>query len=610
MKPKFQNIKFVDTISLNPIQVDEENINLFITRTEESEKSLIVKAQATHSCRVTGNSLLYLPYLLRDAVKTMTIPYQKPVLVFHKEDSVAIGRVEEATYIPVKSPLVSDAIFLFLDSVKNAKDAIPTLNRIYDVINDYMFEGLGYIDVTARITDEKAISDITSGRFLTMSIGFSLPGDVLTSGNGKSAFDLDNEEFPGLIVDDKKIFGVPEKMVINEVSYVNTPADAFALTYNFEFSDSVKKIEYAPKYGFTTDVGLYLDTLKNNDHIIKHINKFGHYKYSDQVIHGGLMKAKISQLTDTKAVYDAMKKHLAPEDVVSDEKLTSLDNSNSVGIDSVKFPIFNQKHKDAAIKVLENYKDGTKIFKALSDAIMAFEIVDSPTNKDSESNSSIETLLFQADNSLSNFLNALDDEKFKMLFDAIYEMGRIKGLITTDMADSSLKSKIDELETKLNESSQVESVYKAQIDNLTKVHENTKKALEQVLTDLKDLYVNKIIEQREALGESILEADKTELVGELKGRTIDSLKDSVKDNARLIDKLNKKTDNNVPPPPDPNKPNGANKDDQDKEYEVKLKAIYKQYEAIKPKVSRSEAGDWLKTQITELDKSFEKNNKK
>ena len=169
--------------------------------------TLMVRLDATHAGKLTGNKTLYEPQWMALNVNTWTDPFQKPVLSHHDKTSDAIGRVKEAVYVDTK------------ENVEGAK---------------------GHIQLMAGVTDADAIEKIIDGRYQTVSIGAS-------STDIRCSICDQNLAEDGLCSHEKgkkyaKVEDGPEEechwmigqLTYREISFVNTPADGDAKVTGME----------------------------------------------------------------------------------------------------------------------------------------------------------------------------------------------------------------------------------------------------------------------------------------------------------------------------------------------------------------------------------------
>lgn len=243
-------IKFTDSVALKPVKVDEKVRDFFLNSNPSPSKPLRVRIAATHSGRITRNNSFYLPDRMRTGTPSWTAQYPKPVLVHHESKEDPIGRVVEARYIDISTGLrdswkskeikdsferpISDTLLdAFIKGTLSKKEIfdIATNYFINDlrVSDDPDFEGLGYIELVAEVTDPEAIKKILDGRYLTGSVGASTDSAVCSICKVDWAGeDGPCEHSPGKSYDDKKCVLIAGDFVYDEYSFVNKPADTMS----------------------------------------------------------------------------------------------------------------------------------------------------------------------------------------------------------------------------------------------------------------------------------------------------------------------------------------------------------------------------------------------
>lgn len=240
-------LRLYDQVRLTPLAVDPTKQRFFETKDNVSPTghSLVVVIAATHSGRVTHNNALYLPNKMSVAVPSFTSPYPKPVLKNHNEEGEPLGRVMSARYV--------DTCGNTLEAVKDYVTA-PSITDFFKVIDflgqklkDPAFPGLGYIEVTAKITDADAIQKILDGRYLTVSTSMNTNQAICSICKQDWLSEGKCDHDPGTVVDDKLAYIICGDMTYNELSYVNRPADPLALNmeihHNYTDGDQTEKIQ-------------------------------------------------------------------------------------------------------------------------------------------------------------------------------------------------------------------------------------------------------------------------------------------------------------------------------------------------------------------------------
>jgi len=231
--------------------------------TQVNGNGLVIRLAATHAGLVTRNNGFYLPDKMRDGAKTFTELYPKPIQVHHEDHKDPVGRVVQSRYVETVGQVVdrfknhvlrdsrkkdigrADSDFWkdFCGSDKSFIEKLQMVKLIDSVLGDKHYRGVGFIELTADITDPDAIQKVLDGRFLTGSVGAISDKAVcsICSTNW-----LDEEHCghrPGKVYEDKKCFVIAGSLDYDEYSFVNTPADRHSGVLSIESNgilDSVK----------------------------------------------------------------------------------------------------------------------------------------------------------------------------------------------------------------------------------------------------------------------------------------------------------------------------------------------------------------------------------
>lgn len=253
------HIKMRDMVSLNLVNLIHVKDNFLTPVTNTPvQTGLLVRIAATHSGIVNRNNMFYLPDRMREGAASFTAQFNKPILLNHDDHSDPIGRVIQSKYVDIsnkfkdqyKGKTFKDAfskkILPFedglLDSFCNGGmpyGAQVDFVRSYlsdSILDDPNYEGLGYVEIVANITDQEAIQKFLDGRYLTGSVGAATDKAVCSickqdwAQEGRCDHDL------GKVYDSHKAFLVAGKFAYEEFSVANKPADRHAkvieLNYN------------------------------------------------------------------------------------------------------------------------------------------------------------------------------------------------------------------------------------------------------------------------------------------------------------------------------------------------------------------------------------------
>ena len=232
-------------------------------QTQVQGKGLVIRLAATHAGLVTRNNGFYMPDKMRDGAKTFIDLYPKPIQVHHEDHMDPVGRVIDSRYVETigqvadrfKNHVLRDSrkrdvgradLEFWKDFCGSDKSFIEKLQMIKimdNVLMDKHYRGVGYIELTADITDPNAIQKVLDGRFLTGSVGAVSDKAVCSICNTNWLEDEHCGHRPGKVYDGKKCFVVAGSLEYDEYSFVNTPADRHSGVISIESGqvlDSVK----------------------------------------------------------------------------------------------------------------------------------------------------------------------------------------------------------------------------------------------------------------------------------------------------------------------------------------------------------------------------------
>lgn len=236
-----------------------------------NQRGLTVQIAATHSGIITRNNGFYLPDRMKKGAATYIQDYPKPILLHHEDCKDPIGRVVEATYVDTSGSIrdryrnlevrnkagkvvgkITDS--LINDFVNNnlpfgqQVDIVRNILRDSSLLEDNGYEGLGYIRLTANITDPDAIQKLLDGRYLTGSVGATTDKAVCSVCRTDWTDNGPCDHKPGGIYDDAKCFIIAGNLVYDEYSFVNTPADRHSRVLQLDCNGRSQTIETINDY--------------------------------------------------------------------------------------------------------------------------------------------------------------------------------------------------------------------------------------------------------------------------------------------------------------------------------------------------------------------------
>lgn len=159
-----------------------------------SPDSVNVDIEGIHSI-VTRNFTYYSPECLKHSVPYWTSPYEKPVIMHHKDkDGVQIGRIKNVEYLEKTKPGIPGLLF------------------------------------TVNIGDEAGIKGVKNGTLSTVSIGAIVHKATCSICGQNIAAEGECEHKRGKYYDDKLCYWIMDEMEPKELSYVIVPSDKYANT--------------------------------------------------------------------------------------------------------------------------------------------------------------------------------------------------------------------------------------------------------------------------------------------------------------------------------------------------------------------------------------------
>jgi len=216
----------MDILDFATIRVTDEARDLaknFILKVNDNltDTSLLVRIDATHSGYINNNKVYYVAEKMRKSTCTWLEPYGKPVLKHHDKGGDPVGRIINATYMPI---------------INDSED---------DLIN----KPDGFIQLLARISEKETIQQLADGRLQTVSIGAStkeawcnicdqdLANEGICSHTRGKRYARDEDE-----VQLFECFWRLGLLEYKECSFVNVPADEYAQVIGLEFSPTVAQM--------------------------------------------------------------------------------------------------------------------------------------------------------------------------------------------------------------------------------------------------------------------------------------------------------------------------------------------------------------------------------
>lgn len=254
---------------------------------QPSGQGITVKIAATHAGLITRNNGFYMPDKMKAGVSSWTSHYPKPIQIHHNDspgDSQdPIGRVVAARYIDLTDQVSAQfqnkvlrsgdreygyADRKFWDRFTSDRtsfiDKLNMMKMMDSVLLDNDYQGAGYIELTANITDPVAIPKILDGRYITGSVGAVSDKAVCSVCNTDWLEEEHCGHRPGRIYDGKKCVVVAGNLEYDEYSFVNTPADRHSGILQIQNSLIQDSTDHVVKF-FPVFGGIEEDTISMKD---------------------------------------------------------------------------------------------------------------------------------------------------------------------------------------------------------------------------------------------------------------------------------------------------------------------------------------------------------
>ena len=116
------------------------------------------------------------------------------------------------------------------------------------LLSDSSYQGLGYIELVANITDKNAVEKLLDGRYITGSIGASTDKAVCSICKSDWTKEGPCDHKPGAVYDSAKCFIIAGDLVYDEYSFVNVPADKHSRVLELNYNGLQDQIEIANDY--------------------------------------------------------------------------------------------------------------------------------------------------------------------------------------------------------------------------------------------------------------------------------------------------------------------------------------------------------------------------
>jgi hypothetical protein len=269
-------VRFFDSVQIKPVEIDGKVKDYYANhQSSQNVRPLNIRIAATHAGKITRNNGFYLPHKMKQGATTFTDQYPKPVQVHHEDKVDPVGRVIQSRYVDISGGFrdsVADSFSVkqdqrlqdFVDGKLSYRDAINFANRYFikdqSRSADPSYEGLGFIEIVASITDPDAIQKVLDGRYLTGSVGASTNRAVCSICKQNWASDGKCEHRPGSVYDSAKCVLIAGDLFYDEYSFVNKPADRHSRIIEVNVNGIQDFVELSNEDSFTPEIHFVIDS--------------------------------------------------------------------------------------------------------------------------------------------------------------------------------------------------------------------------------------------------------------------------------------------------------------------------------------------------------------
>jgi len=401
-------VPFYDHISIKQYSVPTDVRNKFFDsimssmdkqkdeKESDSITGLQITAKVTHAGRLTGHYHYYSPKMVAKGADTLLTPFKKPWLVNHDMDSDPIGRIQNAYYVSTPPAILPET---FIDSINNIsyhdKKTLSYLKRFKPFLYDNKFEGLGYVEVSANITDEEAIKKVLDGRYHTISVGY----DTNSLHCSECFQDLKKdglcEHTRGHDYGSGKMFYIFGDMTYRESSFVNAPADSLATIVEakkitipslLELKDSISSIDNKIERAEMSMMAAAYDSMTVADPLRVLSTNISFYTTNDEDLQSlnnigePMGKRKLKKEAD---LYVKLCDFIPEENRLTEDQIAELADTDFVGANRM-FPAHDLVHIEAAKSYLNTQEDSdekTELISFLDERATKFNVA--PATEDS-----------------------------------------------------------------------------------------------------------------------------------------------------------------------------------------------------------------------------------
>lgn len=226
---------------------------------------LLITYDLSHSGRRINNRI----YPVRGqklGIKTLTEPYNKPILLNHDTMTDPIGRFTGGRWRDLSHEAmghfnkIND--FLQVQDAYEADDpqAIYDVMKKFGLLTNRKWPGLGVMEVQAKISDKEAVEKFLDGRYQTFSAGSGTDRHVCSVCMSDWATGDVCEHRHGRIYDNELAVFITGQFRVNEGSVVNMPADDLSQIRAMEMADNTGNVRFADAATCLVDMGTVYTT--------------------------------------------------------------------------------------------------------------------------------------------------------------------------------------------------------------------------------------------------------------------------------------------------------------------------------------------------------------
>jgi anti-sigma28 factor (negative regulator of flagellin synthesis) len=342
----------------------------------QNTNGLKARIAASHAGIVTRNNGFYLPAKMRVGASTFTENYNKPVLLHHEDHADPVGRVVHSTYVDTSHKVmdkyiglqikdsadrevgvINDALYKdFVDGKLPFGQQVDLVRSLFrrdsKIFDSSSYDGVGYVEIVANVTDPAAIQKLLDGRYVTGSVGATTNKAVCSICKQDWTDSGACEHRPGAVYDEGKCFLIAGDLFYDEYSFVNVPADRHSKVLELHYNGTVSTVDAVDEYAIRPyEVQLtFPDYESGNEESFMLADSLKTPEEDKQVVDNAESKVQDETTTDTEAetkVADSADEHVADDTSVEDSTDVE-DDTSGEDVEDASDPI-----SELIVKVLD-----------------------------------------------------------------------------------------------------------------------------------------------------------------------------------------------------------------------------------------------------------------